>query len=183
MAADFRSSRFLSQCVSRLDAQELRQLEQTVDFELSLQTETVEAAYPSEPLIVTPDTSVEDVLLLMQTQSTSCVLICEGDALEGIFTERDALKQMAAGPPWDLPIRDVMMRRVVTVPAETTVGQAIQSMAEGGYRRLTVVDQDDRPVCLTGARGIVHFLVEHFPESIYNLPPCPVPGQAEREGA
>ncbi len=154
-----------------------------MDFQLSLNSETISAAYPAPPLVVTPETPVRDVFLLLKAQRTSSVLVCEGDALVGIFTERDALRLMADGASLDLPVQDVMSRDVCTVEAGETVGAAIQKMAAGGYRRLPITDDNSQPQGVAGVRGIVHYLVEHFPETIYNLPPEPNVVPAEREGA
>jgi CBS domain-containing protein len=154
-----------------------------VDFELSLHSETIEAAYPSDPLAVTPDTLIRDVLLLMKAEKSSSVVVCDAGAIAGIFTERDALKILAAGDSLDAPIASVMSPQVVSIHADATVGDAIQIMSDKGYRRLAIVDETGKPVGLAGAQGIVHYLVDHFPESIYNLPPRPTAGQAEREGA
>jgi hypothetical protein len=38
-------------------------------------------------------------------------------------------------------------------------------------------------VGLLKVRGIVHYLVEHFPKTIYNLPPEPSMVTQQREGA
>jgi CBS domain-containing protein len=46
-------------------------------------------------------------------------------------------------------------------------------MEEGGYRHLPVVDQAGRPLGVLSVKRIVHYLVEHFPSTIYNLPPDP----------
>ena len=53
-------------------------------------------------------------------------------------------------------------------------------MEEGGYRHLPVVDERG-PVGVLSVKRIVHYLVEHFPTTVYNLPPDPavVPQQAE----
>ena len=70
-----------------------------------------------------------------------------------------------------------------TIPATATVAEAIRSMAEGGYRHLPMVDQDGRPTGVVAVNGIVHYLVDHFPATVYNLPPNPRPTTKEREGA
>jgi hypothetical protein len=54
-------------------------------------------------------------------------------------------------------------------------------MAQGGYRRLPIVDPQGRPLGMIDVAGIVHFLVEHFPGTIYNLPPTPH-STLDREG-
>ena len=56
-------------------------------------------------------------------------------------------------------------------------------MAHGGYRRLPIVDDQGRPTGIIKVEGIMHYLVEHFPSTVYNLPPNPSVVQQEREGA
>ena len=58
-----------------------------------------------------------------------------------------------------------------TIPATATVAEAIRTMAEGGYRHLPMVDAEGRPTGVVAVHGIVHYLVDHFPATVYNLPP------------
>jgi hypothetical protein len=55
-------------------------------------------------------------------------------------------------------------------------------MQKGGYRHLPVVI-DDKPVGILSVKRIVHYLVEHFPTMVYNLPPHSPPTPPRREGA
>ena len=55
-------------------------------------------------------------------------------------------------------------------------------MEEGGYRHLPVV-VDDKPVGILSVKRIVHYLVEHFPATVYNLPPGFQTFLPRREGA
>ena len=56
-------------------------------------------------------------------------------------------------------------------------------MAEGGYRRLPIVDELGRPTGIVKVEGIMHYLVEHFPTVIHNLPPKPHHSYQQRKGA
>ena len=67
--------------------------------------------------------------------------------------------------------------------AKDTVAAAIELMSKGHYRHLPSVDDQGTPVAVTAVGGIVHYLVEHFPQTIYNLPPEPRLVAQEREGA
>jgi len=154
----------------------------TVDIELNLMTESVEHAGPVEPLCVEPGTPLRDVLVLLRERNRPTALVCRAGILAGVFTERDALRVMAQGVNLSTPIEQVMTSRPVTVHAGEKVGVAVQKMATGGYRRLPIVDDAGRPVGLVQVSGIVHYLVEHFPKTIYNLPPLPHPVMQQREG-
>ena len=90
---------------------------------------------------------------------------------------------LAVGKPLSVPLGEVMTPDPVTVHCKQAIGAAIQHMEEGGYRHLPVVDEMGRPVGILSVKRIVHYLVEHFPGHVYNLPPDPGVVQQEREGA
>ena len=154
-----------------------------MSFHLSLNTEPVTAAYPMEPLLVSPENSVGAVLRLIKERRVGSALICEGDQLLGIFTERDALDWMASGDSPEKPISELMSTDLETLQASDTVGEVIQKMSAGHYRRMPIVDADGTPQGLASFKGIIHYLVDHFPQTIYNLPPSPDSEPSEREGA
>lgn len=159
-----------------------------MSFQLSLSTEPVTAAYPDDLLVVEPSATVKEVLQLFRTQGTASLLVCdstnrEGDTLVGIFTERDALKWMASGESMDGPICEAMSTNPVVIGANATVGEAIKKMSAGGYRHLPILATDGKPIGMAVVKGIVHYLVDHFPETIYTLPPTPNAVPSEREGA
>jgi CBS domain-containing protein len=158
-------------------------IDPSVSF-LSLSTDTVSQAYPDEPLAVSGDATVGDVVQLMRAQKGSCVLVCEEDgALAGIFTERDALGWMAEGGSTHTNIRERMTANPARLEDKSSVGHAIETMSEGGYRHLPIVDESGVPTGVAAVRGIVHYLVEHFPETIYTLPPEPGKKPRQRDGA
>jgi len=155
-----------------------------VSFQLSLSTESVMAAYPDEPLIVAPEATVAEVLQLMRTQQTGNVLVCDQGKLWGIFTDRDALYWMAKRPvSAETPIADLMTQTPTCLQQATTVGESIQMMSAGRYRHLPIVGTNGLPIGMATVYGIVHYLVDHFPDTIYTLPPKPDTATSEREGA
>lgn len=152
-----------------------------MDVELNLNSETISQAGFAEPYCVVPETLVGDVLAQMGQRNSGGVLVCRDDALLGIFTERDAIRLMATGADLNVPVEQVMVTPVVSVQADDTVAAAIRRMSAGHYRRLPVVDSQQRPVGMIKTSAILHYLVEHFPEAVYNLPPEPRAPQ-QREG-
>jgi CBS domain-containing protein len=155
----------------------------TVDFHLQLNTEAAEQAHPATPLVVEPQTTVREVMGMMKQQNRGAVWVCRGGVLVGVFTERDALKVMARRMNLDAPVEQVMSANPVTLSAQDTVGTAISKMSLGGYRRLAIVDGEGRPRGIVKVSGILHYLVEHFPSTVYTLPPRPDAATQEREGA
>jgi CBS domain-containing protein len=154
-----------------------------MSFQLNLDTETVGQCHPAKVLCLAPTASVAEALRQMNEHNRGAVLVCHDQMVVGIFTERDALAMMAAGASFDVQLAQSMTPNPVVLRAGDTVGKAITMMAQGGYRRLPIVDDHGRPTGMINVQGIMHYLVEHFPTVIYNLPPAPHQSTQQREGA
>lgn len=151
---------------------------------MSLNTETLEQLITPDPIRLGPDEPVREAFERMQEQQRGAVLICEGGRLTGIFTERDALALMADDDiDLNTPIGQLMTAPPVALTGKDTVARAITRMARGGYRRLPIVDAEGWPIGFVKAGSILHFLVDHFPAIVYNLPPAPHHATVSREGA
>jgi CBS domain-containing protein len=122
-------------------------------------------------------------LELLQREKRGCCLVCRDGRLAGVFTERDAVRLMSEGNSLDVPIDQVMSSEPVALSATDTVGDAIAKMSHGGFRQLPIVDLEGRPIGVLKVSGILHYLVEHFPKVVYNLPPVPHHTTQQREGA
>src|SRR5205823_2928366 len=99
------------------------------------------------PWHVSPSQPVADAVALMRREQVGCVLVCEGERLVGIFSERDLMRRvLAAGQPLTVPISQCMTPQPVVVHPKDPIGGAVRRMEEGGYRHLPVVDEAGRPV-------------------------------------
>jgi len=90
---------------------------------------------------------------------------------------------MSRGESFEVAVEQAMTTEPVTLSATDTVGDAILKMSQGGFRQLPIVDLQDRPLGILCVSGILHYLVEHFPNVVYNLPPLPNHATQQREGA
>ena len=154
-----------------------------MDFELNLNSETVQQVEPGAPICVAPTATVRETLQVMKAHSRGHVLVCRDEVLVGIFTERDSLRLMARNGDLDAAVETVMAANPVTVSATDTVGAAITKMSKGGYRHLPIVDAQNHPVGVVRVSGVLHYLVDHFPNVVFTLPPAPHHMAQEREGA
>lgn len=94
----------------------------------------------SEILRIGPEASVRDAARLMAEHACGCVLVMNGDRLLGIFTERDALRQvLALDRAPTTPVSEVMVADPDTVDAATPVTEALRMMDEFHYWHLPVV--------------------------------------------
>lgn len=153
-----------------------------MDIEFKLSTEQVESAYPIRALVVEPDDTLGYAIELMREHGQGCVLVCHDGELRGIFTERDAIRHMQRGLDTSQPIGEVMIDDPITIKPSASIGAAILRMSSGGYRRLPIVSAAGQVVGLLQTSGILHYLVEQIPKTIYNLPPVEHPVMQEREG-
>lgn len=155
-----------------------------MDLAKNLKIDSVSRLHPTAPLIVPPTHTVAEAVEAMRRQSVGCVLICEGEHLRGIFTERDLLRRvLAVGKSLSTPVALCMTPDPVRVHRKESIASAIRRMTDGGYRHLPVVDESGRLVGIVSIKKIMHYLVEHFPSTIYNLPPDPGSVPQQREGA
>jgi CBS domain-containing protein len=155
-----------------------------MDLARNLKIDSVSRLHPTAPRQVSPSQTVADAVALMRRERVGCLLVCEGTQIVGIFTERDLMRRvLACGKPLTVPVAECMTPDPVVVHPKEPVGAAVQRMEEGGYRHLPVVDESGRPIGVLSVKRIVHYLVEHFPSTIYNLPPDPSAVHQEREGA
>ncbi len=150
----------------------------------NLRVDSVSRLEPTPPHRVEATQMVQDAVYLMRTESVGCLLVCRQGKLVGVFTERDLMgRVLGVGKALTIPIAEVMTSDPVTVSAKDSIRTAIKKMQQGGYRHLPVVDENNRPIGVLSVKRIVHYLAEHYPAAVYNLPPDPGSVPNEREGA
>lgn len=148
----------------------------------NLIVESVSRLNPTAPHQVDVSVSVADAVTIMRRERVGCLLVVQNNGLVGVFTERDLLtKVLGRNEPLTTPLAAVMTPNPVAVNRNEAIRTAVERMQDGGYRHVPVVDEDNRPVGVLSAKRIVHYLVEHFPATVYNQPPDPhrVPDTAE----
>jgi CBS domain-containing protein len=94
-------------------------------------------------LSVGPSTTVAEAATMMGERRVGSALVMDGNALLGIFTERDIVR--ALGEHFDAAKHQVaewMTRSPTTVPPETPARDALKTMLDGGFRHLPVLDGD-----------------------------------------
>lgn len=109
---------------------------------MSTVAEVLAAKPPSVTESLPPTATVRDALQRMADRNIGSVLIMQGDALLGIFTERDyarklALKGLASA---DTLLADVMTARLYVVSPRQTVQECMGIMTQAKIRHLPVVD-------------------------------------------
>jgi CBS domain-containing protein len=100
------------------------------------------------PRAVAPQTPLNEVAELMETEDVGAVPLVEGDRLVGIVTDRDiVVRAIAKGKdPREMPASEVSSRELLTVSPDDDLSDALKVMAQYQVRRLAVTAEDDRLV-------------------------------------
>lgn len=155
-----------------------------MELSRDLKVDSVSRLEPTVARAIDADATAADAVAAMREWNTGCLLVTAFGRLAGVFTERDLLvRLLAPGRPLAAPMRACMTPNPVTVSPKDSVRTAVRRMQKGGYRHLPVVDEAGRPVGVLSARRVVHYLVEHFPALVFNLPPEPDRYPRSPEGA
>ena len=96
------------------------------------------------PRAVTPQTPLNEVAQVMESDDIGAVPLVEGDRLVGIVTDRDiVVRAIAKGKdPKGMPASEVSSRELVTVSPDDDLSDALKLMAQYQVRRLAVTDDE-----------------------------------------
>lgn len=88
-----------------------------------------------------PTDTVLECIATMVKENVGSIVITEGDAIDGIFTERDYLRRIVlhGRTSRTTPVEDVMTREVLYVKPDHTIEHCLQVMTAQKCRHLPVV--------------------------------------------
>lgn len=97
-----------------------------------------------EIVTVAPGDTVLEAARLMNARGIGSVLVLEGGAPAGIFTERDVLRRVVAEQrdPAATPVRDVMTTSLITCRPDSSLAECAAVMTARRIRHLPVVGPD-----------------------------------------
>lgn len=149
----------------------------------SLATEPVSKLALREPVVCGPGESVRTAIMRMRTQHLGCVIVLEEQKPAGLFTEGMLTQLLAAG-------RSVLVESIskhatsdyAVVRIDDPIAKVLEMMQQDNTRFVVVVDSEGRLAGLTGQKGLMEFVADHFPQQVMvqrvgNPPP------KHREGA
>jgi CBS domain-containing protein len=102
---------------------------------------TIREVMSSELVSVTPSATVAEAATVMGARQVGAALVVEGEALIGIFTERDILRALASD--FDAAhhrVGDWMTKEPVTIAPEASTSEALDRMLAEGFRHLPVTE-------------------------------------------
>lgn len=128
--------------------------------ERSLMEDQVAVLDIQPPTTVPLDTTVRQAIGTMLDRNVGALLVVdEQGKLVGIFSERDLLKKVAGIHVLyaDLPVRNFMTYKPVTLARTDTLAVALHKMDGGGYRHVPVLDKGT-PIGVVSVRDMLRHL-------------------------
>ena len=110
----------------------------------------------SSIISVTPATTVLEAVTLMSDTDISALMVLDGEAVDGIITERDFVRRVARmeRSSYATTVGDVMTRNLITVGPLDRSRFCMQLMIEKHLRHLPVLE-DGKLVGLLSIRALV----------------------------
>jgi CBS domain-containing protein len=102
------------------------------------------SAKGGEVLTIDPTTNLAVAAKLLAERKIGALVVTGADhRMVGIVSERDIVQELAAhgAASLDLPLTDVMTRKVSTCTMSDTISSVMERMTEGKFRHLPVVEQ------------------------------------------
>ena len=120
---------------------------------------------------VAPATPLRQAIEVMKRDEGGCAIVCEGERVVGIFTERDLLSRII-GEEVDMntPVGNWMSPVVSTLTLEASIGDAVSLMNEKSFRNIPLV-KDEQLVGSISVFDVILYLAESYPKETMNLPP------------
>ena len=138
-----------------------------------------------QPVTVPATASVRDTVASMKERDLGCAIVIDGDRKPiGIFTE----SMLTALLPQGVQALDELVEKHMAQPcpwvrSTDPIADVLEAMQLKNLQFLCVVDKQNRVVGLTGQRGLMEYVAEHFPGQVMVQRIGQPPYLSDREGA
>lgn len=136
-----------------------------------------------EAVVVSPSTPIREAIEKMREKRLGCVFVAREDGIPiGIFTERDVMTLLVHSPTsLDEGVENHMTRDWPSVKISDPISTILEVMKQRS-RYVCVTDDEGRVVALSGQRGVVEYITDHYPQHVLTQDPGSKPLD-QREGA
>ena len=119
-------------------------------------------------IVVDRHAEVRQAVSLMRQKRLGCVVIVDDQNKPlGKFTERVLVKLLENhSDALDQAVSDHMANTWACVQRTDPIAKVIEEMEAHKLRFVIVVDENGHPVALTGQKGVMEYIVDHFPRQV-----------------
>ncbi len=138
-----------------------------------------------QPILVKPTDTIQTAVEKMRQQQLGCVIVvdAEGKPLgiftEGMLTRLVARQQFAPGDP----VEQYMETNLPSVGLSDAVVNVVDALQTRNIRFLSVLDNEGQVTALTGQKGLMEYVADHYPGQIMVQRVGVPPYSQTREGA
>jgi CBS domain-containing protein len=120
----------------------------------------------SAVLTVPPDAPVSNLLEVLAERNVGAAVVCEGDRLAGIVSERDVVRHLhhRGASLLDAPVSEIMTTVVATCRVEDDVQTLSRTMTERRIRHIPVVDDQERLTGIVSIGDVVKTRIDQLEE-------------------
>lgn len=138
-----------------------------------------------EAITVDPGTSIREAVEMMCAKRLGCVVVVREDGVPiGTFTERVLIRILAETPAaLDEPVASHLSVRWACVKTTDSISSVLNAMQSKELRFVCVTDAAGKVQGLTGQKGLMEYIAEHFPRQVMVQRVGIKPSTEQREGA
>lgn len=135
-----------------------------------------------EAIVVSPQTLVSEAVDRMRGKQLGCVVVVDAQGqIQGTFTEEELVKMM--GQSLETPVSDHLSPRWSVVQSNEPIARVLEAMQSLDLRFVVVADEQGQAAALTGQKGLMEYVAEHFPQQVMVQRVGVKPYSGQREGA
>jgi len=119
---------------------------------------------------IAPEATVLDALKRLEEKNVGALLVMTGEALVGIFSERDYARRMIlhGRSSKETAVREVMTAEVFTIAPEATAGECMVHMTDRRVRHLPVLE-GGRVIGVVSIGDVVRAVIDDLQFTIRQL--------------
>ena len=151
----------------------------------NLKHEPVSKLALRELITVQPDVLTREAVELMRSKQVGCVFVTDENSKPiGIFTEGILRHLLLSGTEFlNEKIESHMADRCPWVKETDPIQTVLEAMQINNIRFICVVDENGKAIALTGQKGLMEYIAEHYPRIVMVQRINPNRPMPKREGA
>ncbi|QEG33782.1 inosine 5-monophosphate dehydrogenase [Bythopirellula goksoeyrii] len=151
----------------------------------NMHSETVSRLALREPVVVQETSTIGEAVTAMRKHQLGCAIVLSPNRVPiGLFPESELTRLLSKNSDViDEPISKHLKKDWPTVKLTDPIARVLDALESYNVRFLIVVNEDGQLAGLTGQKGLMEYVAEHFPGQVNVQRIGGNPYPVEREGA
>jgi CBS domain-containing protein len=123
------------------------------------------------PTTAPPSATVQEAVEAMARDKRGACAVMDGDALKGLFTERDLMMRVVLKKldPTKVKVVEVCTTKLITAPPDQHESKALRTMVEQHIRHLPLVDASGKFHGMLSLRMLLQHRVDELTDQLESL--------------